>query len=72
MDLNINSTTPNEISQNILDFCAEIGPPNSPFFVSVRHVKDVRFNYCLTGNDSCNKCNTEISAKIYAKGFKSE
>ena len=48
MDLDVNFTTPNKISQNILDFCAEIDPTNRPVFVSVRPVKDVRFNYCLT------------------------
>ena len=48
MDVNISSTTPNEIAQKILDFCAEIEPTNRPFFVSVRPVTDVRFNYCLT------------------------
>lgn len=48
MDNSSNTTTPDEITKEILLFCSEIESTTNPIHVPVSPLHEVRFNYCLT------------------------
>ncbi|MBN1930287.1 MAG: hypothetical protein JW786_01595 [Desulfobacterales bacterium] len=42
------TTTPNQVTFEIVEFCVEIDSSRNPIFVPVAPSQQVRFNYCLT------------------------
>lgn len=46
--MNNNPTTPNRISQAILELCSEIDSSSKPVFVPVHPAPNIRSNFCMT------------------------